>query len=316
MAERRMFAKSITESDAFMEMPHGAQVLYFHLGMNADDEGFVNRVQTIMRMVRSGEDDLKVLAVKRFVILFETKVLVIKHWRINNYLRNDRFRPTEYTEERAMLSVKENGAYAFLDASADDKIGGQNDGGIPVVYQRYTQDSIGKDSIGCSINERECAPVHTTTTTPVCAPTIEEIRDYAAEQGIVTDIDGFVAYNEMRGWTVPNWKGALKRWAMKDADKTTTTTAPPPQRSPSTIIPKESSDEFYRAEAFAALRGNPEYRALDTAYRRLQLDLAKAEMNKEDTAALIREIAEIKHKRTDMATALGYDIKVLWGDEQ
>jgi hypothetical protein len=115
MAEKRMFAKTIIDSDAFLDMPLSAQALYFHLSMRADDEGFINNPKKIQRMIGSSDDDLKLLALKRFIIPFQSGVVVIKHWRIHNYIRADRMRPTAYQEERRMLTVKENGSYTLLD---------------------------------------------------------------------------------------------------------------------------------------------------------------------------------------------------------
>lgn len=90
MAEKRMFAKTIIDSDAFLDMPMSTQALYFHLSMRADDDGFINNPKKIQRMIGSSEDDMRVLCAKSFVIPFESGVVVIKHWRINNYLRADR----------------------------------------------------------------------------------------------------------------------------------------------------------------------------------------------------------------------------------
>lgn len=115
MAERRMFAKTIVDSDAFLEMPLSTQALYFHLGMRADDDGFVNNPRKIMRTVSCSDDDLKLLIAKRFIIPFESGVVVIKHWRIHNYIRSDRYKPTSYTEEKALLKLKENNAYTLIE---------------------------------------------------------------------------------------------------------------------------------------------------------------------------------------------------------
>ena len=111
MAERRMFAKTIIDSDAFLDMPLSTQALYFHLSMRADDEGFINNPKKIKRMIGASDDDLKLLIAKNFVIPFESGVVVIKHWRIHNYIRADRLIKTVYKDERGMLDVKENGAY-------------------------------------------------------------------------------------------------------------------------------------------------------------------------------------------------------------
>lgn len=134
MAKRRMFSQQITDSDSFLEMPLSAQALYFHLGMTADDDGFVNNPKRIQRVIGANEDDLKLLIAKKFIIAFESGVVVIKHWKINNAIRSDRYTPTVYTEEKAMLSEKSNKAYTL---------------GIPNDNQRLPSGSrsIGKVSI-------------------------------------------------------------------------------------------------------------------------------------------------------------------------
>lgn len=114
MAERRMFTQKIIDSDSFLDMPLSTQALYFHLNMRADDDGFVNNPKRIQRTIGASEDDLKLLFAKRFVIGFDNGVLVIKHWRMHNTLRKDRYNPTQYQEELAQLLVKENNAYTEL----------------------------------------------------------------------------------------------------------------------------------------------------------------------------------------------------------
>ena len=137
MAERRMFAKSIVLSDPFLDLPMSARCLYFTLGMFADDDGFINNPKSIMRQCGASNDDMSILLTKKFVIQFDTGVIVIKHWRLNNYLRSDRYKETNYVEEKAQLFIKENGAYTL------DK----NDG-IPVGIPRIDKDSIGKYRLG------------------------------------------------------------------------------------------------------------------------------------------------------------------------
>ncbi len=111
MAERRMFAKTIIDSDAFIDMPQSSQLLYFHLAMRADDDGFINSAKSIMRNTGCKEDDLKVLVAKKFIIPFDSGVLVIKHWRIHNYIQKDRYNETKYKDERAMLELDDNNSY-------------------------------------------------------------------------------------------------------------------------------------------------------------------------------------------------------------
>lgn len=106
-----MFSKDITGSDAFREMPTSSQALYFHLGMEADDDGFLDSYKGLMRSISASDDDLKVLVSKRFLIVFPTNILVVKHWLINNAIRKDRYTETKYLEEKRALKVKENKAY-------------------------------------------------------------------------------------------------------------------------------------------------------------------------------------------------------------
>lgn len=119
MAERRMFAKTIIDSDAFIDMPLSTQALYFHLSMRADDDGFINNPKKIMRMIGASEDDLKVLCLKKFIIPFDSGIVVIKHWKIHNYIRNDRKKDTVYPEEMSLLIEKDNGAYSLISNEQD-----------------------------------------------------------------------------------------------------------------------------------------------------------------------------------------------------
>ena len=113
MAERRMFAKTIIDSDAFLDMPLSTQALYFHLSMRADDDGFINNAKKIQRMLGCTDDDMKILLSKNFVIPFETGVCVIKHWKIHNLIQKDRYKPTVYVEHKDQLSLKDNNVYTL-----------------------------------------------------------------------------------------------------------------------------------------------------------------------------------------------------------
>ena len=145
MAERRMFAKTIIDSDAFLDMPISAQALYFHLSMRADDDGFINNPKKIQRMVGASNDDYKLLIIKRFIIAFDSGVIAIKHWKIHNYIRNDRYKPTVYQGEKSKLIEKENKAYTERLTV-----------GIPIVNQMDTQVRIDKSRIEKSrINNKD-----------------------------------------------------------------------------------------------------------------------------------------------------------------
>lgn len=113
MAERRMFAKKITESDAFLDMALSTQALYLHLGMNADDDGFINSPKKISRMIGANDDELKILLAKKFVIGFDSGIVVVKHWKMHNYIQKDRYKETQYQDEKALLTLKDNNVYSL-----------------------------------------------------------------------------------------------------------------------------------------------------------------------------------------------------------
>jgi len=206
MAERRMFAKTIIDSDAFLDMPLSTQALYFHLSMRADDDGFINNPKKIQRMIGASDDDLRVLIAKRFIIAFETGVVVIKHWRIHNYIQSDRYTETVYQEEKAALTLKENKAYSFLDTEC-----------IQDGYSLEPQDSIGKDRLGKDNNIAHAREVFV-------PPTVDEVRAYCEERGNNVNPLQFVAFYESKGWMVgknkmKNWKACVITWE-KDRAKT------------------------------------------------------------------------------------------------
>lgn len=132
-----MFAKTIIDSDAFLDMPLSAQALYFHLSMRADDDGFVNNPKKIQRMVGASDDDCKLLILKRFILTFESGVIVIKHWKIHNYIQKDRYKETVYLKEKSELTIDENNSYTER---------------IQNVSNLDTQVRIGKDRVSIDKN--------------------------------------------------------------------------------------------------------------------------------------------------------------------
>jgi hypothetical protein len=195
MAQRRMFSKTITNSSQFLMMPQSSQNLYFHLGMNADDDGFCEHFTT-MRMTDSKPDDLKILQAKNFINVFDDRVLVITDWKENNYLRADRYTPSKYLEiykeELAGLSS-----------------------GIPEVYRMGTNGAqngdtgkvrLGKVRLGKGVSSR---------------PSLEDIEEYVKEKGILFDSKKFFYYYESNGWkvgknTMKSWRMAVMSWYTKD----------------------------------------------------------------------------------------------------
>lgn len=137
MAQRRMFSRKITESDQFLDMPMSAQVLYFHINMQADDDGFVGNAKTIKRMIGASDDDLKLLIAKQFLIPFETGIVVIRDWKIHNYIQKDRYSETFYQHEKAQLETLGNKQYQRMDTEC-----------IHNVSSLDTQVRLGKDRLG------------------------------------------------------------------------------------------------------------------------------------------------------------------------
>lgn len=216
MAERRMFAKTIIDSDAFLDMPLSSQSLYFHLSMRADDEGFINNPKKIQRMIGSSDDDLRLLMAKNFILAFESGVIVIKHWKIHNYIRNDRFKPTMYQDEKALLSEKGNKSYSL------------DQGGIPddnqPTYQMDTQVRLGKDRLGK--DRKEITPSQ-----PKATPARHKYGEY--KNVLLSDqeleklksefpsdwqkrIENVSEYCATSGRTYKNYLAVIRKWAKKD----------------------------------------------------------------------------------------------------
>lgn len=138
-----MFDKTITSDDNFLEMPSGSQLLYFHLSMNADDDGFVNNWKSVMKMIGAKEDDLKILVAKSYIIPFQTGVIVIKHWKINNYLRKDRYNPTRFQEEYNQLTLDNSLVYQ-VDTSGVHSIDKNSIDKNSIVKEKYCKEDFEK----------------------------------------------------------------------------------------------------------------------------------------------------------------------------
>ena len=204
MAERRMFAKTIIDSDAFIDMPTTTRLLYYDLAMRADDDGFINSPKKICRMTGASDDDLKILAMKKFIIPFESGVVVIKHWKIHNYIRKDTYIPTKYWEEMKTLSLDENKSYTQRPRLVDGS---------------STQDRLGEERLG---EERE------SNSTLFAPPTLDEVKAYCQERGNSIDAQRFIDYYTANGWKVgkvdmEDWRAAVRNWETyekgKQADK-------------------------------------------------------------------------------------------------
>lgn len=197
MSAKRMFSMQIIDSDAFLDMPLSAQALYFHLSMRADDDGFVNNPRKIQRYVNASDDDFRLLVVKRFILTFDTGVIVIKHWLIHNYIQKDRYHETVYTEEKSMLSVKDNKAYTLSPCT-------QN------VYKLDTQSRQEENRVVEVIEEKKLVK-------RFVPPTVDEVRTYCEERKNNIDPESFVSFYESKGWMVgknkmKDWKAAVRTW--------------------------------------------------------------------------------------------------------
>lgn len=211
MAERRMFAKTIIDSDAFLDMPLSTQALYFHLSMRADDDGFINNPKKIQRMIGCSGDDLKLLLAKSFIIAFESGVIVIKHWRMHNCIRKDRCKPTVYAEEMSMLQLKDNGAYTLCQPS-DNQVTTicQPSDNQMETQVRLGKDRLGQDRIG---EDSSCFP-----------PSREEVEAFAKAECLgKVNLDKFFDYYNANGWKVgknpmQDWKAVLRNWNRNEKD--------------------------------------------------------------------------------------------------
>ena len=217
MAERRMFTKRITESDSFLDMPSSTQMLYFHFSMNADDDGFVNNPKKIQKMCGASDDDFKLLIAKSFIILFDSGIIVIKHWKMHNYIQADRYRPTDYVEEKSMLGIKSNKAYT-LDVSKMDTECIQNGyiGKDSIGKVSIDKDSKDKDSKGESVRGEKAKRFY--------PPTLDEVKKYCEERKNNIDPMAFIDFYSSKGWMIgknrmKDWKAAVRTWERKRKEK-------------------------------------------------------------------------------------------------
>ena len=207
MGDRRMLTRKVTDDDHFMSLSSSAQALYLHLSMSADDDWFCNQVALCMFKAHASVSDLEALLSLRYVYQFESGVIVIKHWRMANALRKDRYTPTVWQKEYAQLSLKENGAYTM-------------NGGCQVVANGLPDGcpNISKDKLSKSNKSR----VHKFT-----PPTLEEVKEYAKEANLNVDCDKFYTYFttpddsgrtwiDSKGNPVKNWKQKLITWAGRE----------------------------------------------------------------------------------------------------
>ena len=213
MADKRMISKKVVNTDAFMGMPTAAQALYFHLVVNADDEGFVGNPRSIRDSVGAAEEDLTLLVDKNLLIDFGNGVIVVRHWKVHNTLRHDRFCPTIFIEELAKLMVADSGVYCVRSVATE---------GEASVATQYSvnEGNINKGNIG----ESESTPAPDSggnKSSRFVEPSVAEIKAYCSENGYEVDAGRFYDYYESKGWKVGNapmkdWKAAVRNWVRRE----------------------------------------------------------------------------------------------------
>ncbi len=214
MAKKRMFSLLVTDTDTFLDMPTSAQCLYFHLGMNGDDDGFVGSPKKVIRAVGCSEADLKTLVDNGFIIPFKSGVIVIRDWRLNNTLQNDRYRETVYQQEKAELHLDRSG--------------------------RYIRNGNGMES-GCFQNGNILETEHSLTkpngtqrnqakerdNPAIALPSLEEIKGFAHEMGYAENEfspETFFNFYSSNGWTIQgvpmkDWKASVTTWVLRYREK-------------------------------------------------------------------------------------------------
>ncbi len=231
MGERRMLTRKVTDDDHFMSLSSSAQALYLHLSMSSDDDGFCNQVALCMFKAHASVSDLEALLSNRYLYQFESGVIVIKHWRMANALRKDRYTPTVWQKEFSMLRLKDNGAYT-LDSGCQMVANGLPDG-----CPNISKDKISKDKIIDSSDRKRFT-----------APTKEEVMAYCKERNNRVDPERFIDYYTANGWRVgknpmKDWKAAVRTWERQDTK---------PRKNDNFDNYKESGDSVASIESIAA----------------------------------------------------------------
>lgn len=223
MADRRMFSKKIIDSDAFLDMPLSTQALYFHLSMRADDDGFVSNPKRIKQMVGASDDDLKLLILKRFILTFDSGVVAIKHWKIHNLIKNDRYVPTTYTEEFKTLTLDSKKAYTERIQVGTEMEPNWNQNGTKMDPQV----SIGK--VNSNNDTSYYSPQTPQGRKEEEKPTKAEVITYFTETLHRTESEAisFWTWNENKGWRVGSTP--IRKWELFAdvwrGSETTTTSA-------------------------------------------------------------------------------------------
>ena len=208
MAERRMISLKVIDTDVFLDMPVSTRYLYHELNARADDDGFLASPKKIAKMIGCSDDDLKILIAKQFVICFQSGIMVIKHWRISNYVQKDRYKPTIYQDERNQLITDKSGEYEIMDTNCIQDVS-SSDTQVRLGKDRLELGKdrleLGKDSIDINADK----PQKSTRFIP---PSVEEVKAYCEERKNGIDPEHFVDYHIAIGWVVGKNKKPMKDW--------------------------------------------------------------------------------------------------------
>lgn len=226
MAQKRMFSLQVVDTDKFMDMSASAQALYFHLGMHGDDDGFVASPRKIARAAGCNDDDLRLLASKGYIIPFESGVIVITDWRVNNTLKNDRYHETLYAVEKSQLAMDSAGRYCLGNIVEPDRnqTASRAEPELNITElngtkQRALRGPKADKPPTRSRPEKKC----------FVPPTVEQVAEYVKQRGSKVDPQGFIDFYESKGWMIgktpmKDWKAACRnaehweRWEKKPVD--------------------------------------------------------------------------------------------------
>lgn len=220
MAQKRMFSLAVVDTDRFLDMPVSTQALYFHLGMHGDDDGFVSGPRKIARASGCNDDDLRLLIQKKYIIPFKSGVVVITDWKINNTLKNDRYKATVYQDELHKLTTMPGGSYAF----GSTLIPEWNQNGTRLEPQHnITEHNITEHSE--SMAAKPPRTPKNRKTSRFVPPTVEEVRAYCQERRNAVDPQRFVDFYTANGWTqgrgkpIKDWRAAVRTWESRDTGR-------------------------------------------------------------------------------------------------
>ena len=223
MADKRMFSLKIVDSDLFLDMPLSSQCLYFHLSMRADDDGFVNNPKKIIKIIGANEDDLKILIAKGFVIVFDQGIIVITHWKINNFIRKDRYKPTMYIEQKQQLYQTENGTYILEEKAGCHLVDQRLSSGQPSIDKgRLDKVSIDKGREGEIEKDKKSTPIFYGEYKNVRLSQ-EEYKNLKEKLNSHTEImiNKLSRYMESSGKTYQNHYVTILKWYEEDKEKLT-----------------------------------------------------------------------------------------------